>query len=84
MRGRLLLLAVLAFPLGCGPPPPPLFDDFAARDTSEHPRWPSPPAEARVRYLGEIRGEAVLVRWSEVPTATPSARLISSMVGSTT
>ncbi len=60
MRLGFVWLPCLLVAVGCWRPAPPLFEEIQTRDTSEYPRWPAAPAEARVRYLGEIRQEGDL------------------------
>lgn len=60
--GRALVVSVgLAILTACVPaPPPPFVEDLRARAAvrEDRIRWPRPPAETRIEYLGEIDGEA--------------------------
>ena len=59
-RFAIFSLAVLV--VACtSAPPTPLLDEFDEREAEQEragwPQWPPPPAEARIRYLGEIEGK---------------------------
>lgn len=58
-RIAIFLAAAVVWALGCPhPPTPPLLDELAETAGAEVSiQWPSPPAEARIRYLGSISSE---------------------------